>query len=162
MIAICRHYCEHSIDLAEFRDYLPTNLYTGYLDRCTQEIVIRFPENAKSWGAARKALNLFFRDVGYNKYLADSLGIPILLKKNVDEITNLEVPLDRDVATALNELFPDLPKCTSIKSLTSKVSNEYQAKAKTYAFERGIARIHLDLEFGEGSSSISLLMGSAI
>jgi hypothetical protein len=99
-------------------------------------------------GAQReKDLNLFFRDVVYNKYLADLLNMPTDYKENLKTLRNLEVPLDRDVATGLNKTFDDLPKWTTIKDLNEKQSKLFQDRALTYADNKGIARIHLDLEF---------------
>ena len=77
----------------------------------------------------------------------DYLEIPFDLKKNGKVLSQLEVPLDKDVALCLMKLFPDLPKWQSIKNLTPSESNQYQAKAKHYAEKLKIPRIHLDLEF---------------
>ncbi len=145
LINICRQYFEYSIDLKEFASKLKSNDYPDYLDKCTKELLNLFPKKAKSWGAARKGLNLFFRDVVYNKYLADYLNISSDYKKNIVVIKRLEVPLDRDVANGLIKLYPDLPKWTTIKSLNKKLSDQYQLKASEYAHSVGLANIHLDL-----------------
>jgi hypothetical protein len=100
----------------------------------------------RSWGAARKALNLFFRDVVYNRYLTDYLNIPNDFIENQYILRNMEVPLDKDVAKGLREKYSDLPKWQSIRQLTKKESDIYQARALEYANELGLARIHLDLE----------------
>lgn len=147
IIAICRDYFENTIDLEEFRNELVSDNFKTYLDIQTKNLVKLFPDGGKSWGAARKGLNLFFREVSYNFYLANYLEIPFDLKKNGKVLSQLEVPLDKDVALCLMKLFPDLPKWQSIKNLTPSESNQYQAKAKHYAEKLKIPRIHLDLEF---------------
>ena len=147
IIEICRDYFENSIDLEEFRKELESDNYKKYLDRNTTELLNKFPENGKSWGAARKGLNLFFREVVYNFYLANHLGISANKDKNKKTLTQLEVPLDKDVATGLIEKFPELPKWKSIRRLTEKESQTYQETAFNYAERLQIPRIHLDLEF---------------
>jgi hypothetical protein len=147
LITISRNYFEKSINLTEFRKKLITDSYKDYLDKLTTDLRSKFPNGGKSWGAARKGLNLFFRDVVYNKYLADLLEIPTDYKVNLKTLRNLEVPLDRDVAGGLNKTFDDLPRWTTIKDLKEKQSKLFQDKALIYADSKGIARIHLDLEF---------------
>ena len=147
LIETAREYFEKRINLVEFREKLPTDKYMSYLDMLTSDLRSRFPRRGQSWGAARKGLNLFFRDVVYNKYLADYLEIPTNYKKNLRTLRNLEVPLDRDVATGFIAKISDLPKWKSIKYLTDEQNIIFQDAALNYADEKGIARIHLDLEF---------------
>ncbi len=147
LINICRAYFENSINLKEFRNHLTTKHYIDYLDELTIDLLNKFPKEGQSWGAARKALNLFFRDVVYNKYMADYLELPNDLEANLATLVNLEVPLDRDVATGLTAFYPDLPKWNTIKSLNPDLSKLYQDKALILSYEKGIARIHLDLLF---------------
>ena len=147
LITISRNYFEKSINLTEFREKLTADSYTIYLDKLTTDLRNKFPDGGKSWGAARKGLNLFFRDVVYNKYLADFLNIPTDYKENFKTLRNLEVPLDRDVATGLNKTFDDLPKWTTIKDLNQNQSKLFQDRALIYAGNKGIARVHLDLGF---------------
>lgn len=147
IIGICREYFENSINLKEFRKVLESKEYKSYLDKHTDKLVSKFPEGGKSWGAARKGLNLFFRDVVYNFYLANYLEISADEEENKKVLKNLEVPLDKDVATGLIEKYPDLPKWKSIRKLTKNESEIYQKIAFKYAEELNIPRIHLDLEF---------------
>lgn len=147
LIKICRSYFENSINLKEFRNHLTTKHYIDYLDELTIDLMNKFPKNGQSWGAARKGLNLFFRDVVYNKYMGDFLEIPNDFEANLASLVNLEVPLDRDVATGLLTFYPDLPKWNTIKSLNPDVSKLYQDKALIYSKEKGLARVHLDLVF---------------
>ena len=147
IIEICRNYFENSIELKEFKKELKSKNYKKYLDRNTMELLDRFPKNGKSWGAARKGLNLFFREVVYNFYLANHLEISAVEEENRKILTRLEVPLDKDVATGLIDKFPELPKWKSIRKLTEKESQIYQETAFKYAEKLQLPRIHLDLEF---------------
>jgi hypothetical protein len=147
IIKISRRFFFKQIDLKVFRRKLVTRNYTKYLDDLTKQLVKKFPKNAKSWGAARKGLNLFLREVAYNHYLADYLKISNNYKENLLILKNLEVPLDKDVGTGLYEKFPDLPKWTSIKDLTVDSNWSYQQKAVQYAQSKKTIRVHLDLEF---------------
>jgi hypothetical protein len=147
IIEICRDYFENSINLEEFKKEIESNNYLKYLNKNTTELLNRFPENGKSWGAARKGLNLFFREVVYNFYLANHLEISADEDKNRNALNQLEAPLDKDVATGLREIFPELPKWKSIRSLTVHESQIYQHTASKYADELQIPKIHLDLQF---------------
>ena len=147
IVAICRNYFEKSIDLLEFREIMGSNDFNNYLNLHTNNLIALFPENGKSWGAARQGLTLFFREVTYNFYLANYLSIPTGKEQNNNILKNLELPLDNDVAICLMELFPNLPKWKSIKKLTAEESDLYQIAAKDYAKQKNIPRIHLDLEF---------------
>ncbi|HEX2847354.1 MAG TPA: hypothetical protein VHN59_12455 [Chitinophagaceae bacterium] len=149
LIKTCRNYFENEIELSVFFKKLhDRDEYKELLDKHTQAIVSLFPETARSWGAARKGLNLFFRDVVYNKYLADKFNLSSDFISNNKMLENLEIPLDKDVAKKLRERFKQaLPKWEGIKHLTEKVSAAYQLKAAELASEKNIARVHLDLEF---------------
>jgi len=147
IIDICRYYFENSIELSEFRTHLESGSYKSYLDSNTTVLLNKFPVDCKSWGAARKGLNLFFREVVYNTYLANHLQIPVNFENNGKLLSQLEVPLDKDVATGLRSKFPDLPKWKSIRSLTAEESEVFQRNAKVYARELKVPRVHLDLEF---------------
>lgn len=147
IIEICRVYFENSINLKEFKIQAEAERYKDYLDRNTTNLLNKFPENGKSWGAARKGLNLFFREVVYNFYLSNHLEIPGNIEENNRFLSQLEVPLDRDVAQGLRNQFSQLPKWKSIRSLTAEESEVYQIKANMYAKELKIPRVHLDLIF---------------
>lgn len=147
IIDICREYFENSIDLKVFVSSLKSGNHKSYLDKHTSQLLDKFPENGKSWGAARKGLNLFFRDVVYNLYLANHLGIPLNKKANDAILKDLEVPLDKDVAMGITSKCSNLPKWKSIKNLTAKESEKYQSKASEYAKTLDIPKVHIDLEF---------------
>lgn len=146
IIKISRDYLE-AIDICAFRAALASDNYLNYLDEETEKLLNKFPENAKSWGAARKSLNLFFREVVYNFYFANHLNIPSTTEENNQLLRQLEVPLDKDVATSLIAIYEDLPKWTSIKELTLDQSKLFQEKAAECAAKLETIRVHLDLKF---------------
>ena len=41
------------------------------LDGRTEELKQRLPKGARNWGSARKALNLFLREICYNRFLCE-------------------------------------------------------------------------------------------
>ncbi len=147
IVQICRDYFESSIRLAEFKENLNSENYNNYLDKQTNQLLKKFPKEAKSWGAARKGLNLFFREVVYNFYLANHLEISRNRKNNNLILKQLEVPLDQYVAKGLIKLNSDLPKWKSIKSLDEKTHETYQISASKFSEEIRVPRVHLDLLF---------------
>lgn len=147
LIKISRRFFYKKIDLKKFRRRLTSKFYTKYLDELTKELVKRFPKDGKSWGAARKGINLYLREVAYNHYLANYLKLSKDYQQNLKLLKNLEVPLDTDVATGLSKKCKELPKWKSIKSLTDKENRIFQQKATEYAEEKGTIPVHLDLEF---------------
>jgi hypothetical protein len=111
------------------------------LDRYTEQLRKGFPPRAKNWGAARKALNLFLRDVLYNTYLSEHLGFA-----SVEPW--LEVPLDSYVVRGLaSSYLRPLPKCRGIKHVTRQESAEFQKAARQVALANGVAPVHLDVYF---------------
>lgn len=143
-----REYFKNEITLADFFSVLSDQKrFEEYLDQHTLDLVATYAEGGQSWGAARKALNLFFRDVVYNRYLSDFYGLPTDFVAQNIALRNLEVPLDKDVGTNLNEVDTSLPMWKSIKQLDRPTSYLYQAAALVYADTFRIARVHLDLRF---------------
>ena len=142
LIASARAFFK-SIDLAGLGS-LTSEGFSNFLDKATDDLKNQFPEGARNWGAARKAINLFLRDAFYNRYLFDHYKLA-----PIEQF--LEVPLDRDVATNLCALATQygksLPKWESIKMLDSDDSCMYQEVASKYAKEKNLARVHLDLLF---------------
>jgi len=110
------------------------------LDRHTEALVESFPKGAKNWGAARKVLNLFFRDCLYNTYLDRHFG---LMKVRY----LLEIPLDRYVAIGLrkDELGSDLPRWKAIKRVTRSENARYQDTALQVAEREDVARVDIDM-----------------
>lgn len=152
MVDAARQYLEEEISLKDFFGRFATERrYNSFLDSHTERLRRSFPNGGRSWGAARKALNLFFRELVYNKFLADRFGLPVDFYQFNETVQHLEVPLDRDVALELiNHSTAPLPKWKSIKSLMPTTSRQFQAAARTIADSKGIARVHLDLIYWRG------------
>lgn len=143
VITAAREYFKR-INLSEFAS-LDSAKFSDWLDMNTEKLRKSFPKGARnSWGGARKAINLFLRSCLYNTYLH---GEYHLEKKEY----LLEVPLDRTVATGLYEdaskIGIMLPKWDAIKRLKKEDSDIYQNFACSLAFDRKIARVHLDLYY---------------
>jgi hypothetical protein len=123
--------------------------FPARLDDVSKRMVRKFPKNArKNWGAARKVLNIFLRDVLYSRELCSHFKF-----RKIEKL--LEVPLDGHVAIGLRKdakkkkklKLPELP-WLGIKKLKSELNTRYQEAAKkiapTYNFQ---ARVHLDLVY---------------
>jgi len=110
------------------------------LDSATAQLQRRLPADSQHWGGARKALNLFLRDVCYNRFIC--LRYPLAILEPW-----MEIPLDKFVATALKRRAGrgGLPTWPGLKRLTSTVSQEFQSVAKRWADAEGISRVHLDM-----------------
>jgi hypothetical protein len=131
--------CLKKIKPAEFTNCTKRQFLT-LLNEHTNNLANSFPGKAKgNPGAARKAVNLFFRDVLYNKFLCEHYKLA-----HVEPW--LEVPLDGDVAGKLRQEAEgvSLSKWNGIKRLTLEQSNEYQGAAARVAGRKRIARVHLD------------------
>src|SRR5208283_1063473 len=92
VLTIARRYLE-AIDLFKF-SVTNEQQFKSLLDANTKDLMNSFPKGARNWGAARKALNLFLRDVLYNHYLSQHFGFRQIEKW-------LEVPLDSYTAKAI-------------------------------------------------------------
>jgi hypothetical protein len=114
--------------------------YPAYLDRLTDDFVRALPEGARFWGAARKFLNIFLRDVFYTRQLCEAFPL-----HHLEDL--LEVPLDSHVGKALRS-EPEgasLPRWQTIIGLQTSISAQFQDVASGVARRRGFARVHLDL-----------------
>jgi len=141
MITNARRFLKN-VDLQEFK-VRNEKLFRERLDAATGTLAAHFPKGAReNWGAARKVLNIFLRDVLYNRYLCSHFGF--------DDIEHwLEVPLDGHVAKGLQtrNRGKRLSRWPGIKWLKREVSEEYQQAAIRIAKEEKIAPVHLDLVF---------------
>jgi hypothetical protein len=125
---------------------LPTFKTTGEsdfleaLNAHTERLRMALPTGAQNWGAARKALNLFLREICYNRFLCE-------LHRLVACEDWMEIPLDGLVARALGRRAGrrKLPRWPGLTLLTPEVSNSYQAFAREFAVSIGISRVHLDM-----------------
>jgi hypothetical protein len=101
----------------------------------------------KSWGRARKCLNIFLRDFFYNRYLYDHYQ----LKKKRDLESWLEIPLDSHVAKGIktdSAKNQNLPRWKTVIGLEKENSELYQcAAAKIAKNKYKTHRIHLDLVY---------------
>lgn len=120
--------------------------FRGVLDQMTKELQTTLPLDAQHWGSARKFLNIFIRNVFYNKYLCEHCDIGHLESW-------LEVPLDSHVAKGLKgELGgKNLPRWRTVIGLQPKVNKIYQDFALKVAVGKGTYRVHLDLLYWRGA-----------
>ncbi len=115
------------------------------LDVQTSKMIKTLPTEARYWGSARKALNIFLRGINYNRFLCSKYKLYHLEPW-------LEIPLDSHVAKGL-KIEPeghDLPRWKTVISLTPDISNEYQTVAQEVARRLNIHRVHLDLVYWRG------------
>lgn len=110
------------------------------LCKLTAALEARLPELGRAWGRARKALNIFLRDVTYNADLRDYYGLAKIRGW-------LEVPLDSHVALGLKSEREGLclPPWRGIKNLRPEISEQYQAVATAIAKRYGISPVDLDV-----------------
>ena len=146
LVETARDYLANSIRIEDFFEKIENEAeYKRFLNHHTEKLQELFPEGGQSWGAARKALNLFFRELVYNKFIAEEYRLPLELEQFNHKVRHLEIPLDKDVATEIWNKSKELPKWRSIKTLSLEVSERYQSKSLEIAQEEDTARIHLDL-----------------
>jgi hypothetical protein len=114
--------------------------YMDWLDERTELLLDTLPLTNRPWGAARKAINLFMRDVLYNRYLNDHFALAKLEPW-------LEVPLDSAVAKGLKNRagYGRLPQWPGLKNLKSEISQKFQVFAMQHAQTQRIERVHLDV-----------------
>jgi hypothetical protein len=114
------------------------NDYLRVLDNETEKLTNNFPNNAQNWGAARKALNLFLREIFNNKFLGRRLNI---------REEWMEIPLDNLIAKKLKkqDKLGKLPAWRGIKRLKPKDSIIFQEFAKDWASEENTTRVRLDM-----------------
>ena len=93
-ISAAREYLA-SLDLTKFR-VASEKEFRSVLNRATNRLQNQLPRSAKHWGAARKFLNIFLRNVVYNRYLRKYYRLSHLEPW-------LELPLDSHVAKGLRD-----------------------------------------------------------
>lgn len=126
------------LSLEEFR-VTRSALFRQRLDRATDDLLAALPRRARSWGLARKLVNIFLRDALYTAYLRDHFGLDAAEQF-------YELPLDSITARCLREedRAGRLPRWHGVTHLTREVSDQYQAAAAAIASARSVARVHLD------------------
>ena len=131
MVSKARTYLAR-LDLNKFR-VRSAAAFRALLDGQTTELANAFPANGQgNWGAARKALNIFLRDVVESRSLCEQYQLQ-------DIEPWLEVPLDADVARPLCYGWP------GVRHLTPEISDEYQVLASILTEMLGYSRVALDL-----------------
>ena len=144
LVAAARGYLG-TLPLDQFAVARP-QLFKERLNHATSELIRVFPKDGRSWGMARKLLNIFLRDAFYTAYLKDAYRLEVAEH-------NYELPLDSITARHLraDAAKGHLPRWRGVKYLTPQASEILQATAATIASSRGIARIHLDAYWWGGS-----------
>jgi hypothetical protein len=127
------------IDLHAFRANDETT-FLHILDGQTEILRSALPRGARNWGAARKALNLFLRDICYDRFLSEKYRLASAEQW-------MEIPLDSLTAASLKRKGAkgQLPQWPGLKRLTPAVSSRFQTFAKRLASSQGISRVHLDM-----------------
>lgn len=114
-------------------------LFRRRLDAATERLKRRLPARGRSWGIARKLLNIFLRDALYTRYLEEANTL-----RRAEAY--LEVPLDSITAGRMRAAVPrgSLPRWSGVRHLTVEASDLFQAAALAEAKRYGVARVHLD------------------
>lgn len=114
------------------------------LDTHTSSLANSFPgDGGGNWGAARKSLNIFLRDVVYCRPLCKHFGLAKIEPW-------LEVPIDSNVYSGLcsdASNSSEIPRWPGVKGLSPEVSDELQKIAKSIAKSFGVSRVHLDVRY---------------
>ncbi len=114
--------------------------FLGELNAQTERLRATLPPGGQHWGSARKALNLFLREVWNNRFLCQRYALG-------PSEEWLEVPLDRWIVSVLKREAGrgKLTAWPGLNLLTADVNASFQAFARTVAAGKGIARVHLDI-----------------
>lgn len=149
LIKILRQYFETKIELDIFIESLVEETkYSDFLNEHTSKILLLFPDKAQSWGAARKGLNLFLREIVYSNFFSHRFSLPDNFEQFNQVVKFMEVPLDKDVANGLiSDSNGQLPRWVNIKNLTHTLSDIYQNQAAIIAEKENVARVNLDLKY---------------
>lgn len=116
--------------------------FLSVLDTQTLLLASQFPDGGRgNWGAARKSLNIFLRDVFYCRPLCEHYKLDGLEPW-------LEVPLDSNVYLGLmSDITKAYTPWPGVKALTPADSAELQSTAFAVAKSFGVARVHLDVRY---------------
>lgn len=115
------------------------SVFRQRLNKATEELRRKLPEERQDWALARKLLNIFLRNAFYNHYLREQYNLHLAE-------SFFEVPVDSVVAKELRREFPKRPfgSWPGLKGLTKDEHTRYQDCAKELADKCGIACVHLD------------------
>ena len=113
------------------------SIFRSALDTSTDALRRCLPTGARKWGLARKVLNIFLRDCLYSRQLCEHLQL-----RSAERF--FELPLDSVVGKRLRSEDRSVPRWTTIKGLTPKVSDRYQAAGLRIARAKQMLRVDLD------------------
>lgn len=109
------------------------------LDRATVRLQAALPGGGRSWGVARKLLNIYLRDCVYSAHLRSTYGLGRIERF-------CELPLDSITAGRLRGSGErGVPAWPGVGSLTPQVSAQYQEAAAKIAKASHTRRVHLDV-----------------
>jgi hypothetical protein len=128
-----------SLDIRKFDKKTEKEFLTS-LNTATVAFVKYLPLGAKWWGSARKFLNIFLREVIYNRFLCEHYNLYRIEPW-------LELPLDSHVAKGLRKESGghSLSRWKTVIRLDSESSHQYQELAAKVAKTKNIHRVHLDV-----------------
>ena len=115
--------------------------FQSVLNRATVKLAKAFPGGGQgNWGAARKSLNIFLRDVVYNRMLSEHFKLAHIHSW-------LELPMDSHCHSGLALATPPkkLDKWPGVKHLKAKENAVFQVIARDVATKRGVLRCDLDV-----------------
>lgn len=139
MVSLARTHL-FNLDLRDFAVRSEAE-FQSVLNRETVKLAKAFPGGGRgNWGAARKSLNIFLRDVVYNRMLSEHF-------KLVRIHSWLELPMDSHCYNGLSEDAPhkNLGKWPGVKHLISTKNEYFQVIASEVATSRGVMRCDLDV-----------------
>lgn len=142
MVGVARKFLR-GVKLQEFSG-LTRQQFASTLETQTTLLAKNFPNGGKgNWGAARKSLNIFLRDVAYCRLLCKHYKLASIEPW-------LELPLDSNSYKGLlsDITNPDeVSNWPGVKALTPNVSTELQDIATSVAKYFGVPRVHLDVRY---------------
>jgi hypothetical protein len=106
----------------------------------TDDVRNLLPQGAQNWGTARKALNIFLRNVAYNVFLREHFhlgGIMNWLGLPLDSYTMDGRRTEKEGAR--------LPRHSTIKHMDELLNAKFQNVAQQVAKRMGTQAVHLDL-----------------
>lgn len=135
-----RKTCEKArarLQRTDLRAFGTTNRKTfeAALNKETERLRCALPK--RTWGLARKVLNIFLRDCFYNVYLAKRYHLELAEQF-------YELPLDSITARKLKARHENLPDWQGVGKVKKKAIHEFQKAALTEATDEDVARVHLD------------------
>jgi len=148
MVKAARHFLR-SIDLSHFAVRIPAE-FDSALDRHTLRLMTKFPGKGRTnWGAARKSMNIFLRDVVYSHHLREHFQLSAIepwLELPLDSYSYLGLAADAKRLGLISEI--DISRAwPGVKGLKGDVNALLQGLAKAIAMRLGTLRIHLDIRY---------------